>query len=448
MSDDPAAGSGPEADVPVPGEARAEQPGRHALVVKVWILTGLVAVADFIFGATFVTFMTEGGLSASVIGLLLAGTSVTSLLLEAPSGAWGDRYGHRRLVVGGLTLWGCGLVSFAFSAGAASFATAIGLWSAGLALYSGAASSLLINTLNGTGEKQRGAGAVRGTETIRWGAAAIGAALVALSARTVSTATSIVFSGAVLLCAALWVAVTWPESPRGNALPVWRSLRAGYRLLTRGDYRVLLMLSVLTSADLGIIILTWQPAALTVAGLSEEWLGLSLLVLSMGAAAGAAATRWTSRRDPAVVVCAALIGLNGSLLCLSLGGIGAGAAYLGAEFFVGAALTSLAVWGQQLFPDDLRATATSVLGTATGITIATTHGFVGTLWERSGLADAVSVAAGTLGLSAVVGLLIRPARRAVRPAPPADDPHGATSVPSADIPTAGSRGEGNADPRL
>ncbi|MEU7581324.1 MFS transporter [Streptomyces sp. NPDC041068] len=387
---------------------RTDRPGRrHVLVTKVWVLSGLVAVADFVFGAVFVTVMGDSGLSAAVIGGLLASTSITSLLLEAPSGAWGDRYGHKRLVVVGLTVWGAGFLLFARATGALAFGAAIVLWASGLALHSGAAQALLVNTLNAEGEEDRGTGAVRGAETIRWAAAAVGACLVAASAWTVDTRTAVTFAGLVLLAAALWVALSWPESPKGNGLTVWRSLASGIRLVLSKKCRLLLLFSVLASVDLGIIILTWQPAAKTVAGLSTQWLGLVLLVLSVAAAAGAAATRWASRVEPAPLLGLLLLGLNLSLLCASSGGFGAGVAYLGAEFFVGAALTTLAVWGQQVFPDDLRATAASVLGTATGITIALTHGVMGSLWDRLGLVEAVTLVAALLGLCALAAGVTR-----------------------------------------
>ncbi|MGW7050465.1 MFS transporter [Streptomyces sp. NPDC054887] len=403
-----------------PTTAVSADPGsrRHALVTKVWILSGLVAVADFVFGAVFVTVMGGSGLSAAVIGALLAGTSVTSLVLEAPSGAWGDRYGHKRLVVCGLALWGTGFLLFARSTTPVAFGAAILLWASGLALYSGAAQSLLINTLNAAGEEHRGSGAVRGAETVRWSAAALGACLVAAGAWVVDTRTSIAFAGAVLLCAAGWVAAGWPESPKGGGLTLWRSLTSGYRLVLGPECRPLLFFSVLASVDLGVVILTWQPAALAAGGLTTRWLGLALLVLSVAAAAGAAATRWTSRVDPALLLCVLLLGLNLSLLCVYWGPFGTGIAYLGAEFFVGAALTSLAVWGQQVFPDALRATATSVLGTATGTAIALTHGVMGSLWDRLGLAPAVTLVAALLGACALAAGLVRLRRRPTAPPSP------------------------------
>ena len=98
---------------------------RHRLVSHVWLVTGIVAVADFVFGATFVVFMQSRGLSATMIGGLLSITAVSSVLIEAPSGAWGDRHGHRRLVAGGLGLWGLGLLLFGVAETAGLFGVGI-----------------------------------------------------------------------------------------------------------------------------------------------------------------------------------------------------------------------------------------------------------------------------------------------------------------------------------
>ncbi|MEN0102744.1 MAG: MFS transporter [Curtobacterium sp.] len=371
----------------------ASSRGRHPLVSRVWVLTAVVAMADFVFGATFVVFMQSRGLSATAIGTLLSLTAITSVLLEAPSGAWGDRHGHKRLVGAGLALWGAGLVVFSLAPGAAWFGVAIGMWASGLALYSGAAMSLLINTLNAAGREDHGDGAIRGTETIRWGAAAAGALVVAATAWVMSTQASIVLSGLLLLAAAAWVLVRWPDSPARHRDSVFGSLRAGTAFVLAPGCRLLLALSILTSVDLAVVILTWQPIALRVVGLETQLLGMALLVLSLTVAAVAFVSRWVPRRAVPAAVGAAVVLVNACLALASLGPSGAVAAVCGAEFFLGIALTLLAVWSQRRFPDRIRATATSLLGTATGVAIAATNAVMGCLWDDVGLQQAVVVAA-------------------------------------------------------
>lgn len=379
---------------------------RHSLITKVWILTGVVGVADFSFGATFVTFMQTKGLSAAVIGALLAITGVTSVVFEAPSGAWGDRFGHKRLVMIGLTAWGVGLTVFALATGAGLFAIAIGMWGAGLALYSGAATSMLINTLNAGDEGHAGAAAIRGTETVRWAAAALGACVVIVSGLAVDMRATYFLSGALLLGAALWVLIRWPESPTRSTTNLRTSLRMGLRFVASTHARPLVIFSVVAAAALAVIILTWQPVVLTIVGLESRWLGVVLLTLSASAAAGAAASVWLVRLSPFAAVSVALGGVAVSLLLLGAGAVGATVAYLGAEFFIGGALTMLAIWAQAIIPDEIRATATSILGTAAGLAIAGTYALFGLLWDTLGLAPAVSLTAAILLVASAVTALV------------------------------------------
>lgn len=383
--------------------------GRHVLVTRVWLLTGIVAVADFVFGATFVVFMQNHGLSATTIGSLLSITAITSILLEAPSGAWGDRHGHKRLVAGGLGLWGFGLVLFSFANGPIQFGAGIAMWAAGLALYSGAAMSLLINTLNADGREHQGDGATRGTETIRWGAASVGAGIVIATAWVLTTQASIMLSGALLLAAAGWVLFWWPDSPSREHVSVWQSLRDGFAFVIAPGKRLLLSFSVLTSVDLAIVILTWQPLALQVVQIGENLLGVALLILSLAVAAGAFVSRWIPPHATGAAVGLTLALLNGSLVLAAFGPTGVVVAVVGAEFFLGVALTVLAVWGQRIFPDRLRATATSLIGTATGLAVAITNGVMGRLWDVRGLqpaiAEAGAVIVGTTAVTVAVALV-------------------------------------------
>ena len=54
--------------------------------------------ADFTFGAVFVTVILTRGAVPWTVGMIIAGIHLIVLLMEAPSGALGDRYGHRRLL--------------------------------------------------------------------------------------------------------------------------------------------------------------------------------------------------------------------------------------------------------------------------------------------------------------------------------------------------------------
>ncbi len=386
--------------------------------MRMWVLTGSVAVADSVFGAVFITHMLDRGLSPAVIGLLLVLPAVTSIGIEAPSGALGDTYGHRRLAVGGHLAWAAGLMTFALATGPAVFAVAILVWAVGLALYSGTVVALVATTLNATGQGGLIAGAVRGSEVTRWSAAALAALLVVLGVPLTGTSVLVAASGVLLLLAGLWVVVGWPESSVRSEVPVRASLLLGARVVLGPGGRGLVVLSVLTSVLLGTLILTWQPFLTDVLEIEKRWLGLALFVMSVGAAGGAALSRCTQRLDPAVVLTVLVPALGLSLAAVALGSWVGAAAYVAAEVFVGWSLATLAVWAQQHLPDGVRATGMSILGTVTGVTIAVTNGLVGIAWQHLGLLTTLLCFGAAVALLAVcAGSVITVRARRARPRP-------------------------------
>ena len=194
-------------------------------------------------------------------------------------------------------------------------------------------------------------------------------------------------------------------------------MQRGVRYILSRKGRLLLALSVLAAIDLAIVILTWQPMTVDVVGFDAGLLGIVLLVLTLATAAGAWTTRWTRRCSPEAVVGATLSIVNASLALVLLGAVGAIVAYVLAEFLIGIALTTLAVWAQATFPDSIRATATSLVGSATGVTMAITNGLMGQLWQALGLTSAVAWSAGVLvALLGSVGTLAAVTRSASRSA--------------------------------
>lgn len=401
-------------DVDVDARTRARprrrRGSRHPLVTKLWVLVGLVSAADFVFGATFVVHMRDRGISAATIGLLLAVTGIVSTFVEAPSGAWGDRSGQRRLMVLGLLAWGSGQLLFAVSSGTASFAVALLLWTTGIALHSGTGPALVVNHLKQAGLADRVDAAVRGSQVMRWVASALGAGTVALLGERVDPWQTIAVAGALLLPTAVWVHRAWPEStPVGHG--VGESLRRGFRFAVVGECRLVLLFTVLSSVAVAVIILAWQPVTLEVLDLPASALGVVLLALSVASAGGAASTRLVARVRPALAVAVVLVVLCGFLAATALGPVGAAVGFLGAEVCIGAALTIVAVWGQRVFPDELRTTLTSIMGTATGVSMALTNGVLGALWEGLGIVPAVLVAAGAVGVASLVAGVVGRARR-------------------------------------
>ncbi|MEE2046608.1 MFS transporter, partial [Nocardiopsis tropica] len=136
------------------------------------------AVADCLFGAVFVTVLLERGVDPWLLGSVLAAAHLVGLVVEAPSGALGDRYGHRRLMVVGLALWGAGFAAFGLADALATTALALVLWAFGYHLYSGTPTALVVNRIGSRDRAARIARTVRYGQVARRSGAVLGAASV------------------------------------------------------------------------------------------------------------------------------------------------------------------------------------------------------------------------------------------------------------------------------
>jgi MFS family permease len=364
----------------------------------------LSAFVDFVFGATFVAVMSGRGIAGTAIGALLAAAQAVSTFVDAPSGAWGDRYGQRRIAVLGLAAWSLGLILFGSTGSMAGFAAALTLWTVGMAAYAGAPTALFISLLPPEEKQAIMTGMLRGVQIVRWLAAGAGALAVALVGDLTAPRHLIVGAGVVLAGLAVWTRLAWPESPVSSQKPVGSALLAGIAHLRRGDLLGVLVLSCVGSASLGLVIFTWQPMALTCFSGGPTVLGLVLLVLTCFAALGSWASKKFADRPPLPTAIGALVVLNLIMAATSRGTVFAVIGYPAAEFTVGIVMTVTFTRAHQLYPDEIRNTLSSLVGTATGLAMAAVDLIAGRLWQSAGIRAATARTA--LGLLAVTGLVV------------------------------------------
>lgn len=136
------------------------------------------------------------GLSAAEISALFALWSVSTVIVEVPTGILADRYSRRHLVVAGPLVTGAGFALWTFAPSFLSFAAGFVLWAIGGSLRSGTNQALVYDELAHLGRSQdyaRLAGAMRAAAAVGviggtalavpllgWGGyAAVGAASVA-----------------------------------------------------------------------------------------------------------------------------------------------------------------------------------------------------------------------------------------------------------------------------
>ncbi|GAA4870116.1 MFS transporter [Actinomycetospora straminea] len=156
----------------------------------------------------------DHGLSDAAISALFALWSVTTLVLEVPSGAWADVTSRRRMLAASGALSAAAFALWVLAPGAPVFALGFVLWGVGTALASGTLEALAYDALARWDATDRYAtlmGRARaGYLGATLAATALAAPLVALGGYVLC---GLVGAGATLLSAAL--ALTLPEEARG-----------------------------------------------------------------------------------------------------------------------------------------------------------------------------------------------------------------------------------------
>ncbi len=379
-------------------------------------LMSVVAFADFVFGAAYVGLLLDLGFTATGIGTVLMVSGIINTVSEAPSGALGDRFGQRKLLVLGLLLWGTALVVFGASHAPALIVASLLLWGLGMACYAGAPYALVVNELKRAGADKRMGSVLRSAQVVRWLASAAGALSVFLVG-DLATPWVIAACGLLLLLSALVVRLTWPESP-ASAHGVRTILTAGLASFPHSrPLQTVTVYSVLVSMVFGVTVLAWQPLLL-----AEGWrlnaLGLALFVFTLASAAGSYLARFTEVRPRAGVVLLAA----GCAVCLALAGTGVWplVSLAVAQLLLGTALSTMAVWSHEVFDDGLRNTQGSLVAVAGGLAMAIVDWAFGLTWDGLGVHAALTWwAVGLIILVLVVEAVQRlvPARGPARSAP-------------------------------
>lgn len=375
---------------------------------KFSVLSGLVALADFMFGAVYVDELLRIGFSPAFIGIAFFVAFLVSTAVEVPSGDWGDRYGQRRVAWIGLVMWGMALVAFLFLTGIPALLVAVlTVWSVGQSLYSGAPIALTMNEIPPDLKNER-LRVMRMANVAKWAGSATGALTAFLGLQVLSASQSIAIAGGVLMLLALWLRLGWRESsrvtPEHDDDGFWVRLRAGW---SPALWPLLLMM-VLSSALLSVFLFAWQPLMARAAVVAPSGYGLVLLGLSAVAALGAWMTRF--RRPGHGVDMIIALALAAAALALA-GAIPLAAVTLPAldvvELTTSYAMTALGTDAHAIFEDRYRNMLWSVFSAANGIAMGLADLLFGRLWDAAGMGKALT-GAGACGIAVcLIAALIR-----------------------------------------
>ncbi len=371
----------------------------------------------------------DHGLSLWQVSSLFVIWSLSSVLLEVPSGAWADAFSRRLLLCAGPLLAGAGFALWVLAPSYGAFAAGFVLWGAKGAFTSGALEALVYEELGRAGAADRYArtlGRARAAGTV--GVMASMAAAAPVFAAGGYAAVGAASVAACLLGAA--VATRFPEhasaaadpgsDPGPDSLGWAGTLRAGLAEL-RADptVRGAVLLVPAVSAVWGSLD-EYTPYLVRDAGVADPAVPLYLLLVWAGAAAGGLLAgrveeRGRAGRTSAGVLAAVLAGSAVALAAGGLSGTAAGIALVGVAFGGFQVATVLAEARlQERITGPARATVTSLAGVGTDLTTIAVYGAYGLLGSAAGLGHGAAFAVCAvpyLVVAVLAPLLLRGGRR-------------------------------------
>ncbi len=348
------------------------------------------ATADFLSGAVFVTVLLERGAEPWVLGLMLGSANLVGLVVEAPSGALGDRYGHRRLLVSGLFLWGTGFMLFGYADRLASTLAGMYLWAFGFHLHSGTLTALVVNRIGSRDRSTRIARTMWFGQVSGHSGAVLGAASVMVAGTWLPADALISAGGVVLVALAALAHVCFPRSPGQPGRRLGEIVRESAVSMVGRRFLPLVALTASLTSGIALLVVSWQPMLLAVHGEDVRRNGLMLLMMMSALVAGSACSRFVGRDRPHVwaPLFAAAVGLPLALAAHGLVPLTAG--LLASEFLLGLTGVLSGVWQQLMFSDANRNTMFSMLGMVSGLVRALTVVSFGWLWGLLGMAWSVT----------------------------------------------------------
>jgi predicted MFS family arabinose efflux permease len=330
----------------------------------------------------------DHGLSDAAISVLFGLWSLTSLVLEVPSGAWADVTSRRRMLAASGALTAVAFALWVLVPSTASFAVGFVLWGAATALGSGTLEALVYDALDDRGATDRYA-TLMGRARSGYLLAILVATLLAAPLVQVGGYVLPGLVGAAACLAGGALALTLPEPPRGASGPRvtgvaaewWATLRDGLAEVSRTAllWRAVLVTALLT----GLIAFDeYLPLVAAEGGASPPLVAVLLAVVGV-AEAGCTAlagrcARLASRALGALLAGAALAVAAGALLPVGPGFVMIAAGYGVLQMLLVVVETRV----QDAVTGEARATVTSVAGfgsEAVAIAVLVAVG-VGTVW--------------------------------------------------------------------
>ncbi|CAL9518249.1 hypothetical protein SUDANB121_03800 [Nocardiopsis dassonvillei] len=385
--------------------SEGEPPARTPLLRRYALFSLGATTADFAFGAVFITVLLGRGVDPGTLGAMVALSTLFGLAAEAPSGALGDRYGHRRLLSLGLVVWGAGFALFGWADTLPPTLGGAVLWAVGFHLHSGTLTALVVNRV---GSRDRTARVARVT---RWGQVSsrlggvAGAASVMVAGTWLSADLLILAAGVLLAALGLAAPLAFPRAPGRADASVAGLLKESVAALAGRRFVPLVAMLVGLTLAKAVLVVCWQPLVAREYGDDVRFNGLVLLGMSLALALGAACSRFAGHRNPHLWTPLGAVATTVPLLLVAGGALPLLPGLVLAEFLLGLSLALFAAWEHLMYSDEARNTLFSVMSFLGLAVNGAAFAVFGAAWEIWGLGFAM---AAVLFLAAAFSLSVVP----------------------------------------
>jgi MFS family permease len=362
----------------------------------------------------YTLLFSDTGLSVWQISSLFVIWSVSSLVLEVPSGSWADATSRRRLLVIGPLLTAVAFALWVAAPGFWVFALGFLLWGLKSALTSGALEALVYEELQRVDATDRYATTM--------GRGQVAGVLAAMCSGVV--AAPVIAAGGFLAVGAASVASTLAASLVAMLFPEHRirtddpgrgwvdALAAGIREARRSRAVLAAVILVAVVASVWGALDEYTPLLIESGGVSATAVALLMVVIWAGASAGGLlagrAARLSSASLAVLIFCGAVMMAAGALSRHPIGVVALGAAFGVFQLVTVVADTRL----QEAISGPARATVTSLAGMSTDVATLAIYGSYAALTDVGGHGGAFAllmlpylVVAAWLGRSAVLKAL-------------------------------------------
>ena len=369
-------------------------------------MMSLYELADKLFGATYVAFMRAQDLSIAQISNLFSIQQILQAVFDYPTGTISDKIGRKKITGYGFSVWGTGILLYAFAVNFWTFLPAMVFMALGLALISGAPPAWLVDQMIRHGiYEERNQILPKLQAGVRF--FAIAASLASYFLVGVNQRLPIITAGCISIGAGI-VALLFGQDNYGRVKGnnIFRMLQLQAKSFIKEEKLLLLSLrTIVCHVPFVAFVLFWQIYATEVIHIETKYLAFFLLVfmvlLMLGNYAVSIFTRKISNLGTSIAgIIISILGFVLLFVLPSFPGFVMGAGLI--EFGFGVEQSATSTWMCDCIESETRSAYSSIFSTIQSVAGFIIMNLLGVLTEWNGVNAAWCVAAVAMGVDIVI----------------------------------------------